>query len=131
MSSFIPWQDATALLLAANLVPADHVHLSNEPFNQPQDALWMSVTALSNALDVVDMGGTAWREEGTLMIYCCAPAGTGTDALRVLAKNVCNVYRGLPPRNPYYQNCSIGDGGLSDAGDYYVMPVSVEFFFED
>lgn len=131
MSSFEPYNDARTLLQAANLVAADHIHWANEPFVQPQDSLWLSVDAYSNTLDALDLGAGKWQERGTLLVWCCAPVGIGTDTLRTLAKAVCSVYRGLPPRNPYYHGAGIGNGGLGDSGDYFVLPVSIQFVFED
>jgi hypothetical protein len=131
VSSFIPYDDARSLLLGADLVPVENIHWANEPFEEPQSANWLSVESYSNLVDILDLGASKYAEHGTLIVYCCAPAGTGTDSLRTLAKSVCNVFRNLPPRNPYYQMSSIGSGGLSDQGQYYIIPVTVSFIYED
>lgn len=131
MSTFVPYDDARSLLLAANLIPPDNIHFANEPFVQPTDAIWMSVDAYSDQLDMIDLGAGHWQEKGRIIIYLFAPDQTGTDTLRQLAKQVCNVFRGLPPRNPYYHNASVGSGGQSDLGNFWCLPVSVSFIFED
>lgn len=132
MSSFFPYDDARTLLLAAELVPADHIHFANDgSFLQPQDANWLSVEAYSNILDPVDIGANVWEERGTVTIYCIGQPGTGTDSLRVLAKNVANVFRGLPARNPFYLNASIGLGGMTEGNDGYTIPVAVNFCYQD
>jgi hypothetical protein len=131
LSSLIPFADARTLLLAASLVPAENIHWPNSPFVEPQSSLWLSVEAYSNVLTMLDIGADKWQEQGQLMVYCCAPFGSGTDDLRTLAKNVANVFRGLPARNPFYLGASIGSGGLSEQGTYFVIPVSIEFRYED
>ncbi len=123
MSSFIPYDDARSLLLAANLVPASNIEFANEPFTQPQGSNWLSFDAYSHNIEMMDIGAGHWAERGTVVIYVC-----GTAAL---AKAVCNVYRGLPPRNPYYENASIGSGGTSDGETYFILPVTISFVFED
>lgn len=131
MSSLAIYSDARTLLLAANLVPVANIEFANEPFVIPQSSLWLSVEAYSNVVGILDLGANHWRERGSLIIYCCASAGSGTDDLRTLAKAVCNVYRNLPARNPYYGDASIGSGGQSDDGAYYLLPVTISTYFED
>lgn len=131
MSTLAPYADARALLLAANLIDPALIHAVNEPFEQPQSQIWMSVETTSDVLDIIDLGANNWRESGQIMIFLYAPAQTGTDALRTLAKAVCNTFRHLGPRNPYYHNQSISSGGLDDTGAFYVLPVSIGFHYED
>lgn len=131
MSSFAPWDFARSLLKAANLVPADHIHCINEPFLQPQDNNWLSIEAYSNILNPIDLGAKVYQERGRFIVYCIAPFGTGTDTLRILAKNVANLYRGLGPTNPFFDNVSIGLGSSSETGDAYAIPVTIAFTYQD
>jgi hypothetical protein len=134
VSSFIPYDDARTLLKAANLVPPENLHFANEPFQEPQDSNWLSIEAYSNEVSMIDLGANHFAEYGTIVVFCCGANGTGTDSLRTLAKAVCNVFRGLPARNPYYENASIGTGGMADPdaqGNYYVIPVGISFVYED
>lgn len=131
MSSLPIYSDARTLLLAANIVPYANIEWANEPFTIPQTTNWLSVEAYSNVVGILDLGANHWRERGTLIVYCMAPTGTGTDSLRTLAKAVCNVFRNLPTRNPYYGDASIGTGGQSDDGMYFILPVTIATFYED
>lgn len=132
MSSLTPYSDARTLLLTANLLPATRVHFANEPFTEPNPPdLWLSVDAYSPDLNMLDIGANMYREQGIIRILCIAPAGSGTDGLRQLAKDVTTVFRGLGPRNPYYLNAAIGEGLPSDDGLWFSLPVTVEFRYED
>jgi len=130
MSSLAPYADARTLLLAANVMPLSRIHFANEPFTEPTNQTWLSVDAYSPTISLLDIGAHVYREEGTIRILCLAPAGTGSDAVRTLAKNVCNVFRNLGPRNPYYLNASISDA-QNDDGLWFALIVSVDFVYED
>lgn len=131
MASPVPWLDALSLIQAANLVDAAHFHRVNEPFRQPQDGPWLSVEAYSNAILPIDVGANVFEERGRFVVYCIAPFGTGTDNLRILAKAVCDTFRDLGPRNPFYTSASIGFGTSSEDGSAFVLPVSIGFTYQD
>jgi hypothetical protein len=132
MSSQIPFADARTLLLAANIIPASRIHWTNEPFEEPSPpATWLSVDAYSPNIDMLDVGARVYRETGSIRVLCLAPVGTGSDAARTLAKQVCDVYRTAPsPRNPYYLSASISDTS-SDDGLWYALVVTIDFVYED
>lgn len=135
MSSFAPFDDARTLLLAANLVPASHIHWPNEPFREPAGdppALWLMVESIGTLLDPIEMGGGAWQESGTVFVHIMTPINAGSDAARALAKSIANVFRGLPARNVVYRGASIGDGLHTDpAGMWWALTVSVDWVYQD
>lgn len=137
MSSFVPFDDARTLLLAANLVGPALIEWPNEPFDEPSTdpaQQWFSVENTGRVLAPVELGtgGGVWAEEGTLYVHVLTPRGRGTDAARVLAKAVANVYRGLGPRNVIYRSASIGDGLMNDRGGlWWALTVSVDWNYQD
>lgn len=132
MSSWIPYSDACDLIMAANLLPTDCVHLANEPYQEPSPPdLFITIDAYSPHINMLDIGAEVYQEQGVIRVLCVAPAGTGTEAVRTLAKDVANVFRDLPPRNPYYLACSIGEGSHAENGMWYAIPVSIDFRYGD
>ena len=131
MSSLAVYADARSLLLDAVLVPPERIHFANEPFSEPNPPdLWMSVDAYSPNVDILDIGARVYQEQATIQVMCIAPAGTGTDGVRQLASDLCNVFRNLGPRNPYYLNASIGEGSQSEDGLWFALPVSIDAKYE-
>lgn len=131
MSSWVPWDDARTIIKNSGAVTLDKIHWPNEPFDPPSPPdIWISVDTYSPNLDLIDIGGNNFCEAGTIQITCIAPAGTGTDALRVVAQTISDAFKGLGPRNPFYLNGSIGEGATSEDGQYYAMVVSIDFKYE-
>ena len=93
--------------------------------------LWLSVDALADVSQPLDIGANFYREDGRVIVFCVAPHGTGTTAVRALAKSVANVFRGLGPRNPSYGEASIGLGDEAEGGPFYILPVTITYFYED
>lgn len=135
MSSFVPFDDARTLLLAANLVSPSLIEWPNEPFQEPKGdppSTWLSVEAQGHTLSPIEIGANVWQEEGTLFINVMTPAGRGTDAARQLAKSIANVYRGLPARNVVYKSASIGAGMLvEERGIWWMITVSIDWKYQD
>lgn len=133
MASFVPFDDARTLLLAANIVPANRIAWPNEISANPEPpCIWLAVEATSHILDPLDIGANAWREEGTIYFNVMVPAGWGTDDARKTAKLIANVYRGLPPRLVTYRGASIGHGNLSDTeGMVWTITVSIDYVYDD
>ena len=132
MSSPTPYDDAKAIILAANLgVP---IQWQNDgSFHEPQPpTLWLSVDCTSHVLAPIELGGGVWQEEGTLYVHVMAKAGSGTDAARTLAKSVATLFRGLGPRNVVYLGGSIGAGVAEDPqGIWWVLTVTVDWRYQD
>lgn len=129
-----PWNDARTRLLAANLVPAGHIEWPNEPFEQPDPAsgLWLSVEAVGDVLAPIEMGGGGWQEEGRLFVHVMVPAFSGSDAARVLAKQVANVFRFTGPNPTRYFGASIGGGERADVeGTLWRLTVVIDWRFQD
>lgn len=135
MSSDVPFQDARTLLTAANLIDGSLIEWPNEPFQEPSSdpaRMWLSVECVGRVLDPIEVGGEVWQEEGTLYVHVLAPAGAGSDAARTLAKNVCNVFRGLPARNVVYRGASIGHGVPTDRqGAWWMLTVAIDWIYQD
>jgi hypothetical protein len=132
----IPWQDAVALFTAANLLPADRVEMPNIQFSTPEPPdLWVSLRDVGEAAGPIELGRRAiWLERGTVYFTVMAPAGTGTDEARDLAKNIATLFRDLGPRpvGVVYAGASIGSGQLSDeTGAWWALEVSVFFKYQD
>ena len=135
MSSDVPYQDARSLFTAANLVAPALVEWENEPFAEPvadPAQMWVSVECYSRVLTPLEMAGGVWQEEGTVLFHVVTPQNTGSDAARVLAKNIANVYRGLGQRQVVYRNAAIGRNVATDPqGAWWVLTVSVDWIYQD
>lgn len=138
MSSLAPFDDARTLLNAAALGvtihwPNDFTFTEPAPLDASDNAvLWLAVDCTGQALDPVDIGANVWQEEGTLYVNVMAPAGTGSDDARTLAKNVANVFRNLGPRNVVYLGASIGTGVIEELnGKWWCLPVSIDWRYQD
>lgn len=132
MSSLAPWLDAQNRLNAANLgVP---IQWENTDFTPPQSAPWLAVQMVSNVLMPLDLGADVWVEIGSLFVHVFVPVGTGTEVARTLAKNVCNVFRGITsPNLVVYEQASIGMGERTDPpdGDWFRFTTEVQWKYTD
>lgn len=131
MSSLVPWQDATARLGEASLgVP---IQFENTDFTPPP-GLWLSVQMTSDVLEPMDLGANAWVEIGVLWVHVWAPAGSGSEAARALAKGVANIFRAVPAGTGpvIYLNASIG-GRMVDPPDgiSWGLAVTIDWKYED
>lgn len=129
----VPWADAKALLSGAALVSPDRIHWPNDgTFSEPDSGLWLSVTATGDILEPIELGAGAWQEEGRLFVHVLAPAGSGSEDARALAKGVANVYRALGPREVVYFGASIGSGLVSDeTGRWWGLTVTINWRWQD
>lgn len=132
MSTPVPWNDARNRILAANLgVP---IHWPNEAFQEPADTLtlWLAVEMDSHADHPIEIGATVWQEEGTLSVHVMAPIGTGTDAARILGKQVMDLFRHLASAPVIYLSSAIGSGAAADPrGLWWVTTVSIDWRYQD
>jgi hypothetical protein len=72
-----------------------------------------------------------WDETGVVMLDVLVPAGTGSRAARTYAKQLADLFRGLTLLGDTLEflDASLGSGAASDRfnGNYYVIPVDIEF----
>lgn len=133
MASPVPWADARAILTAGPLATVA-THWPNEPFTEPDAnsaTVWAAVDMVGNVLTPIEVGGTVWQEDGTLYVYLFAPALSGSDTLRALAKSVANAFRGLGPRTVVYRSAGISEGAAADGGMWWGLTVSVDYVYQD
>lgn len=130
MSSIVPYDDAVALLQAANL--GYPIQYPNINFTQPQGTPWMAMNMTGDLLEPIELNGGAWQEEGTLLVQIIVPTGTGSRLARTLGKQVANVFRNLGPRDVVYFQMSIGENTMDvPVGNWWVMGVTVLYRWQD
>lgn len=131
MASLAPWLDAQNRLIAADL--GAPIAWENTDFTPPLNGPWMAVAMTSHVLMPMDLGANVWQELGTLFVNVFVPVSTGTEAARVLAKNVCNVFRGIIGGPVVYEQASIGMGERTDPPDgmWWRLSVDVDFKYQD
>lgn len=129
MSTLIPFDDARALLTAANL--GYPIQWPNEPWTQPA-TMWISFGMTGDSLMPIEMNGGAWQEDGRLFCHIYTPANQGSRLARQLAKTITNVFRNLGARPVVYHNASTGEGLADDvAGSWWALSVMVEYRVQD
>lgn len=130
-----PWNDAKALLLAANIVDPALIQWPNDPWQNPEPPVpWLKVEAVGHMLEPVDIGADVWQEDGTLYVDVNVPSGSGDSDARVLAKQVANTYRGLGARgvSVSYTSASIGAGEVRpENGNWWTLTVSIDWRYQD
>lgn len=138
MSSLIPWQDAIAILNAANLSLRGTVltrQESNVNFVQPEPPfMFLSVEMAGESLAPVELGPThsVWEETGQLYVHVVVPSGTGSEDSRSMAKQIAELFRGLPPRDVVWRRAMIGLGATSDDdGSWWSLTVGIEYSYQD
>ena len=125
-----PWNDARLRLLAG--FPSTPIEWPNEPFTQPDGVLWLSVETVGDVDIPIEIGGGGWMEEGRLFVHVMAPAFSGSDASRVLAKQVANTFRGIGPNLTVYTGASIGGGERADEqGTLWRLTVVIDWRYQD
>lgn len=138
MSSLVPWDDAIALLTAANLQyngSAIPIQQSNMNFVQPEPpSMFLSVEMAGQSLAPIELGEThsVWEEKGQLYVHVVVPSGFGSRDARDMAKQIANIYRGLGPRNVVWRRATIGIGGTSDDnGSWWGLTIAVDYSYQD
>lgn len=139
MASPVPWADAVARITAATGAGQPLAGLTvewpNEAFTRPDQAPFLSVEMAGDGMGAIEMSGTgAWQERGQLFVHILAPTGTGTTAIRAIAKAVSNLFRNVSAEANalLYERQSIGMGEPEeDDGPWWVMSVSVEWKYTD
>lgn len=129
MSSIVPYEDAVALLEAANLgYPISYPNLK---FAQPS-TLWLQFNMTGDLLEPIELNGGAWQEEGTLSILVVVPTGTGSKLARTVGKEIANIYRNLGPRDVVYFQASIGENTMDiPVGNWWALGVSILYRWQD
>lgn len=142
MASPIPWNDAVARITAAVAIgqPAPlgglTVSWPNEGFARPDPpAAFLSVEMAGDGMAAIEMSGQgAWQERGQLMLHILAPTGTGTVAVREIAKALSTLFRNASAVASalLYERQSIGMGEPEDDdGPWWVMSVLIEWKYTD
>jgi hypothetical protein len=129
-----PWTDFRDKIQAANVIAADRIAYPNVPFQNPEPpGTFIVLEHTGNVLEPIELGPTAvWQEEGQGYVHILVPTGTGTDDARVLAKNVANVFRGLPAADIQYLGASIGSGQAADPdGMWWRITVTIDWRYQD
>lgn len=130
MSSLIPYDDAVALLEGANL--GFPIAYPNLPFKPPTTSLWLAFSMTSDSIDMIELNGGAWQEEGVVQVLVIVPTATGSRQARLVAKQVSDIYRNLGPRNVVYYSGSIGESSQDvPNGNFWAMGVTVNYRYQD
>ena len=140
MASPVPWADARARIEAATATGQPLAGLPiewpNEAFTRPDPpAPFLSVEMAGDGMGAIEMSGQgAWQERGQLFVHILAPTGTGTTAVRAIAKAVSDLFRNVSAEANalIYERQSIGMGEPEeDDGPWWVMSVSVAWKYTD
>lgn len=140
MASPVPWADAVSRINAAIVTGQPLAGLTveypNEGFTRPEPpAPFLSVEMAGDGMGAIEMSGVgAWTERGQLFVHILAPVGTGTTAVRAIAKAVSNLFRNVSASANalLYERQSIGMGELEeDDGPWWVMTVVIEWKYTD
>lgn len=97
---------------------------------------WLLVEMTDDTLSAMEIGAgdsNTWRESGQILIYCFIPSYTGSRLARLFLKQISNKFRvaGVAG-NVIFRSQSIGMGGLdSENGAYWVLPMSINWVFDD
>lgn len=135
MSSPEVWADARARLEAA--APGLGVAFAwpNEEFTLPADpsALWVAVEIAGDLAELVELGGGAWAETGSLYLHVMVPVGSGlTDGL-MLRKRLALLFRGVAePGGPAWYDARMDLAGPpDDSGLYRPLSLAIAYRFQD
>lgn len=133
MSSLAPFSDARTLLQQSGVIDPKLIAYPNEPFSQPEPpAIWVAMEATGDVLNPIELPAKVYREEGTIYFHVMCPANWGSDLARTLAKNIANIFRGLPPRAVIYRGGSIGHGAIADTqGGWWMLTVAQDYVYDD
>lgn len=103
------------------------VAFPNVTFTKPDDGYWYELFFIPARPVVIELGSEARsRWVGILQINVCVPKNTGTIPLNDRYDNIAKLFRSGLFFDGIRINRTYRTSALDD-GDYYVMPVSVEW----
>ena len=104
-----------------------NVAVPNENFTRPADGNWFEIEFMTNKYLHGEIGVNARiRWNGIMQIAICVPKNTGRDALNARYNKIFDLYMKENQFNGIRVNKVFKTSAL-DAGDYYVVIVSVEW----